>query len=156
MENFKLTNQQKELVEKLGVLHERSGFSPASARIVALLLVADKNELTFDEIREALQLSKSATSNALNLLLASTKIEYVTRPGDRKRYFRSRLTEWQDGLNRMSAGMEEHRTVLQAILHQRPAETKAFNEKLHELIGFLGFVQTKLPEIFKQWEAQKK
>ena len=151
-----LTNQQKELVEKLGVLHERSGLSPASARLVALLLVADNNELTFDEIREALQLSKSATSNALNMLLNSEKVEYITKPGDRKRYFRSRLKEWQDNLKKSLDGLQNHSIVLKEVLQQRPTETQDFNQKLYDLIGFLDYVRDQLPHIFAQWEAQKK
>ena len=41
------------------------------------LLIADRNELTFDEIKDALNISKSATSTAINLLINTNRIEYA-------------------------------------------------------------------------------
>ena len=84
-----LTEKQKVLIEKIGIVTEREGMQPAAARIIGLLYVADNPELTFDEILGALRISKSAASNALNLLLQTNRIEYTTFSGDRKRYFRN-------------------------------------------------------------------
>jgi DNA-binding transcriptional regulator GbsR (MarR family) len=81
MAEFKITQGQKELVEKLGVFYEKSGMQPASCRVMALLLVADQTELTFEEIQQSLSISKSATSGAINLLLTVNRVEYITRPG---------------------------------------------------------------------------
>lgn len=90
-----LTDKQKEHIESLGVILEGIGVSPSSARIDALLIVTNSTELTFDEIREDLDLSKSATSNAINYLLKVKRIGYKTKPGDRKRYFYTRLGQWK-------------------------------------------------------------
>ncbi|MGB7393051.1 MAG: MarR family transcriptional regulator, partial [Pricia sp.] len=89
--DIKLTKEQQELIEKFGVIQEGMGLNPASARVNALLTISDKLELTFDEIRETLKLSKSATSNAINFLLERENIGYKTKLGDRKRYFFSKL-----------------------------------------------------------------
>ena len=74
----KLTEKQKELIESFGVLQEHMGLTPAAARINSLLTIADENEITFDDIRETLNLSKSATSNALSVLLKMNNIDYKT------------------------------------------------------------------------------
>ena len=92
---MELSLKQKSLIEKMGVFHEKNGMPPTEARIIALLLVSDRIELSFDEIRDYLQISKSAASNALNNLMNSHKIEYITKYGDRKRYFRSNLPNWK-------------------------------------------------------------
>ena len=89
-----ITEKQRILIEQLGVFYEHEGFNPAGARILALLLIADRNELTFDEIKHALNISKSATSTAINLLINTNRIEYFTNPGERKRYFRARIVNW--------------------------------------------------------------
>ena len=68
---IELADSKLKLVEELGVLHEQGGMQAAAARILSLLLVADQIELTFEEIYETLNLSKSATSNALNFLLST-------------------------------------------------------------------------------------
>ncbi len=77
-----LTDKQKNLIEKIGIYIESEGMQPVAARILGLLYVADKPELTFDEVTDSLRISKSATSNGLNLLLHTQRIEYITFPED--------------------------------------------------------------------------
>lgn len=80
--------KQKELIERIGMYNEKDGYQPVTARILGLLIVTDKEEYTFDEIVHEMQISKSTASNALKILELRRVIEYVTYPGDRKRYFR--------------------------------------------------------------------
>lgn len=88
MEESERIQKQKELIERIGRNNERDGFQPVTARILGLLMVMDKEEYTFDEIVDEMQISKSSTSNALKILELRGAIEYLTYPGDRKRYFR--------------------------------------------------------------------
>ena len=92
---IKLTTEQKKLIEKIGVYMEHAGSAPVEGRISALLLVSDEPELSFDDIHETLGISKSAASNTINVLLTTNKIDYITKHGDRKRYFRTRLEKWE-------------------------------------------------------------
>ncbi len=151
-----LTPYQKQLVEKLGVFYEKGGLSPVAARIVALLLVSARTELTFDEIRDELNISKSATSTAINLLLTTQQIEYITLPGDRKRYFRSMILNWQD---KMKAKMEEMiamTSLMQEVQNQRPSDpTNEFNKSLSELISFMNFFHKEIPSLFVKWKKSK-
>ncbi len=149
-----ITEKQKELIEKLGVLCERDGMQPAAARIVALLLVSDVTDLTFDNIREALQMSKSATSNALNLLLGTGKIEYITKPGDRKRYFKSKLGSWKEEVRESFKNFSVVSNLFKDVLAQRPAETAEFNGKLTEVTNFLDFLIDELPKVYTKWEKE--
>lgn len=150
-----LTEEQKKLVEKLGVMNERSGYQPASARVLALLLVSDDPELTFDQIREVLNLSKSATSNAINNLLNSDKIEYITKSGDRKRYFRSRVAMWKEEMKKGLRDITKAAETFEEVLRQRPGNTTEFNQNLKDVIDFMKFMGEELPEMFKRWEAQR-
>src|SRR5690606_29887109 len=62
---------------------------PLAARIYATLLISSNEGLTFDEIMEIVQASKSTVSNNLNILVQLSYVEYFTRPGNRKRYFKT-------------------------------------------------------------------
>ncbi|ALO15841.1 MarR family protein [Salinivirga cyanobacteriivorans] len=84
---------QKDLIETIGRNYEQDGLQPVAARISALLMVMDKEEFTFDEIVDELQVSKSSASVGLKVLQARNMIEYITYPGDRKRYFRIRILD---------------------------------------------------------------
>src|SRR5690349_20114474 len=124
MDSDKLThlNDSKlKLIEELGVLHEQSGMQPAAARIISLLLVSDQTELTFEEIYETLNLSKSATSNAINFLLSTGRAEYVTHPGERRRYFRCKLQSMKEGVQKSLAGIDAYSAAFKKVLAQRPS-----------------------------------
>src|SRR5687767_3425194 len=124
---IELNDKKRKLIEELGVLQEAGGIQPAAARIMALLLVADETELTFEEIYETLGISKSAASNALTLMLNTGKVEYITRSGERKRYFRFKIKSIRDGIGKVLSDLENLNTILKKVLEQRPVGTREFN-----------------------------
>ena len=154
--SMELTQQQLQLIEELGVLHEQGGMQPAAARILSLLLISDRTELTFEEIYETLHLSKSATSNALNFLLNTNRIEYITHSGERRRYFRYKLQSIKDGVQKSLAGIGMFNVILKKVLAQRPVGTKAFNAKLEEITEFMDFIIAELPALLQKWENSRK
>lgn len=155
MAAIELTSKQRDLIERLGVCHQQQGLPPAESRIMSLLLVADATELTFEQITDTLQISKSATSTALNTLQAVEKVIYSTRPGDRKRYFSSNLLSWKQnclsGVNKMFAVQQ----ILNEVLELRTPETPEFNTALGELIEFMDYMRTEMPLLFQRWLEQK-
>ncbi|MBC7485970.1 MAG: MarR family transcriptional regulator [Cytophagaceae bacterium] len=155
MAEFKITQAQKELVEKLGVFYEKSGMQPAACRVMALLIVSDQTELTFEEILHTLGISKSATSGAINLLLTANRLEYITRPGDRKRYFRAKILNWKVDMLQNMSQMTSIGTLLKEINKQRPKASKEFNNILAEMISFLEFLNAEIPFLLKKWESKK-
>lgn len=151
MAELYLSEEQKQLIEELGVFHEQTGLQPAAARIISLLLVADRTELTFDEIREVLNFSKSATSNALNFLLSISRIEYITQPGDRKRFFRTRVGSWEKEVERHMQGILQGNSLFKKVLAQRTDATPEFNQKLQEIIDFTDYLQKEVPLLVQRW-----
>ena len=128
---------------------------PAAARILALLMIADKTELTFEEIYETLQLSKSATSNAINALLNTEKLEYITKPGERRRYFRFKMRGLKEGVYKSLEAITAYNILLKEVLQVRPKNTKEFNASLEENSKFLDFIKEELPKLYQKWEAGK-
>ena len=153
---MKMNDQQKQLIEKIGIFYEREGMQPVAARIIGLLLVSNETELTFDEIREQLNVSKSAASNAINLLLRLGQMDYITKPGERKRYFRNRMDQWKDAMKQKMDGMLSLRELLLEVKSVRSGKNKQFIEKLDELIDFMNYMHKEMPTLIKQWEAKRK
>lgn len=152
---MKLSDEQLKLIEKIGVFLTKQGVKPANARINALLLISDKVELTFDEIRDALNLSKSATSNGLNFLLDTKRVEYVTRPGERKRYFRSNIESWQGSFNENFQFFITFHELLCEVRKIRTKETKEFNNAIDEVTSFMSFAIEELRMIYEKWNLKK-
>jgi len=152
---IKLTAEQKNLIEKIGVFMEKSGSAPVEGRIMALLMVADDTELSFEDIYETLAISKSAASNTINVLLTMNKIDYITRHGDRKRYFRTRLEKWETDFGKnVEAGLYIS-DLLKEVLAIRPKTTKAFNAEMKSLIDFLDYLKKEIPVLLKKWKDQQ-
>jgi len=150
-----LKESQKELIERLGVQNEKLGLQPVPARIISLLMVSDKIELTFDEIQESLNISKSATSNGLNILLAMDRIEYTTKPGERKRYFQNKINNWKNNFSSKFMDFAAMQTLMKEVLEQRPESTPKFNENLAEFIEFFDFLGKEIPLLLEKWNAVK-
>lgn len=146
-----LSVSQRELIERIGVFYEQHGIPPMESRIMALLIVCDQPELTFDQIRELLSISKSATSNALNTLLLTQKIIYKTRPGDRKRYFASNVLQWRDSISESLSKMLGVIDILKEAAAQRTPETPEFNAQFNDLIAFMEYLNAELPRLFAEW-----
>lgn len=81
--------EQEQLIEVIGLgIEERLNLSPIASRIYSLLILSSYDGLTFEEIRDVIQASKSSTSININVLSQLDYINFYTKPGDRKRYFK--------------------------------------------------------------------
>jgi hypothetical protein len=148
-----LSARQRDLIERFGVLHDQLGHSPATGRIIGLLLVSPRPSLTFDEIRETLGLSKSSTSAGLNLLLRLGSVMYVTRPGDRRRHFRKNYDDWEHALlERMDTFLalkdllgEAHELKMDGPLDPGP--------EIPRMIEFLEFIGETIHDAYRTWAA---
>jgi DNA-binding transcriptional regulator GbsR (MarR family) len=151
-----LREEQIQLLEMFAVMLEKKGLQPAMAKVIALLLVNDDPEMTFDQIMETLSLSKGATSQAINHLLSANKIEYRTKLGERKRLFSSRLMSWQEDVKADFNNVKKFNDLLKQILEQRPDSTKTFNDSMERLIKFMDFLNKELPLLYQKFEAQER
>lgn len=149
-----LSNKQKELIEKIGIYFEQA-MPPAAARILALLIVSDQDSFGFEEIRSNLNLSKSATSNGLNALLSVQKIEYYTKTGDRKRYFKWKPTST---INHFKTEIEKIlglNNLLENAL-QLKQDKESYNAKmLGELSDLMHYLYKETSTIYEQWKENK-
>jgi len=155
-EKVQLREEQITLLEKLAVVNEKMGLQPAMAKVLALLTVSDDPELSFEQIMETLNLSKGATSQAINHLLLVNKIDYKTKIGDRKRYFYSKIFSWREGFLDQVTRMKQLAEIHKAVLAQRPQETKEQNQSIAELIEFLEYLAEETPALFEKFEKRKK
>ncbi|HEX8454700.1 MAG TPA: MarR family transcriptional regulator [Longimicrobium sp.] len=80
---------EDEFIEHFARLVEQDGGSRTAGRMAALLLLSPK-ELSLDEIAERVQASKASVSTNARLLEQWGVVEQVSRPGDRRDFYRAR------------------------------------------------------------------
>jgi DNA-binding transcriptional regulator GbsR (MarR family) len=147
--------RQKELVETLGRMYVKDGFQPISGRILGLLFVMDKEQYTFDEIVEELQISKSSASNALNLLEIRGFIEYVTKPGDRKRYFQLKKIDKFTLVNEHIIKIRSTSDYLQAVLELKANRDSENSQMINNIINILNFFVDKFEELKSDYQTRQ-
>ncbi|MCM5662075.1 GbsR/MarR family transcriptional regulator [Galbibacter mesophilus] len=117
IKELEISNQKSKIIEEMGVYFEcQDGMSPLSSRIFALLVLEGSKGATFEEIVEALEISKSSASTNLQLLQSMGRISYYTKPGDRKRYFKASVNSL---INRLDDKIEAWKR--ERCLHERVA-----------------------------------
>ncbi|MGF1924339.1 MAG: GbsR/MarR family transcriptional regulator [Bacteroidia bacterium] len=150
-----LRREQVELIEELANVHERIGIPPAMSKILGLLVISDETELTFDQIKDTLELSKSAVSQALNQLLMSKKLSYKTKIGDRKRYFHLRVADWDVHILEQFEGVSLLIGVFKKVIASRSSETVEFNQNLEKMTDFLSLVHSQVISLHQKFGKGK-
>ncbi len=154
MEEFERLNKQKELVEYIGRQNEREGFQPVPARILGLLMVMDKEEYTFEEIVEEMKISKSSVSTALKNLEIRGIIEYVTYPGDRKRYFRFVSGEIIGMINEMEAKIIKSLETIHQIIELKKEPNSRNAMFLKNVLTGMEFFIRRLEELKIEYKKE--
>ena len=80
---------EHEFIEHFARLLEQEGGSRIAGRMAALLLLS-AGELALDEIADRVQASKASISTNARLLEQWGLVQRVSRPGDRRDYYRAR------------------------------------------------------------------
>lgn len=150
-----MDQKRRELVEKIGVFNEKIGAQPVVARINALLLVSEKTRMTFNDIQEELGVSKSSVSNAIKLLLTTGQIDYITFPGERKRYFYSNIKQWPRMIDRLVDYAMLYRNLFAEVLELRNDHDPDFNDSIKDLMDFIDYLINNLPVMKEEFKKAK-
>lgn len=130
MKDDTLIAQKKELIEKLGVnLEKLNKMAPMAARIFATLILSKKKGITFEELVEELQASKSSISTHLESLQNLKKVSYITHPGDRKRYFIIHPNLILNIINEMVEKWDNEKTIHQDIIEFKEKQKQTSKEE---------------------------
>jgi DNA-binding transcriptional regulator GbsR (MarR family) len=81
-------------VEELGARGPELGFPRAMMRVTAWMMVCHPPEQSAGQIQDGLRLSPAAVSSATRQLISTGMLERVSRPGDRRIYYRLRSGSW--------------------------------------------------------------
>jgi DNA-binding transcriptional regulator GbsR (MarR family) len=124
-----IKKEKDELVEMFGVHFERMyHLPPLASRILGLLIIeACQQGMTFEELVEKTNSSKSSVSTNLNLLLKIGKINYYTLSGNRKKYFRP--APFSERLDNYQTMLEFEKKIIDKMVHYRERPSASEHEK---------------------------
>ena len=131
------SQEKKDLVEELGLFfQERHKFPPLAARIYSILLLTSYEGYSFEELKEITQSSKSSVSTNLNLLVSLKFVDYYTKTGNRKRYFRSTGSFVKNMLNEHVESISKELQIAERVNNYN----KSYNPLKFEKKGYIGLI----------------
>ena len=142
-------------VERIGVSFEKVGISPVGARIIGLLMVAEPPYLSFDDLVEATQASKSSVSTALKFLQTEGLVDYITFSGDRKRYFQLYSSTWVEIMKDRVTAFTSLRKVISETLELRSSQYPEFNHTLAEVVELYQALEKKMMKAIEDWDKER-
>jgi len=158
MEQSQINNHGQavwELIDEYGRHMSESGLSSCYGRLMGLLLFSDKEEFSFEEIVEELQVSKSTASTAINFLLNLEKIESVSHKGDRKRYFRIKIDSANQFIEKFEKRITQFEKLCQKGLELKPDQNTRNSKFLSKNLVFLNLFKKAILNIMLQENNQK-
>lgn len=124
-----LEKQKKELIEQLGVQLENDKLAPLAARVMATLILNGKQGVTFEQLVNELNASKSTISTHLEQLQATNRIKYFTKTGERKRYFIINPDLMLNVIDEMIAKWETETKIHEKILDYKKSHNELCQQR---------------------------
>jgi DNA-binding transcriptional regulator GbsR (MarR family) len=143
-------------VEEVALGFERQGLFRMAGRVIGWLLICDPPEQTFGQLAEVLQASKGSISAAMKFLVPAGLVERISRPGDRRDYYRCRPGAWADLARDQSRLYDDFRKLAQRgleLLADAPADRRERLQGMHDLYAWL---EREMPALWERWRQHQK
>lgn len=134
---------------------EAQGVPRMAGRILGALLVADPPEQTADQLARALHASRSSISTMTRLLENLRLIDRVSKPGDRRLYYRNRPDAWHQSMVASVASIRSLRQLAGrglALLADRDDEVL---RGLRDLYQFAAYWEREMPRMLARWREAR-
>lgn len=146
----------KEQVERIGIVCDKDGMPPLAGRMVGFFMLAEPPHKTFEELVEFLQASKSAISTTLRFLEGQGMVEYITFPGDRKRYFRLSVDNWDRVILGKLDFLKAMQTRVTEVMASRSDQYPEFNKGLKGIHALYDIFLEGIPKLIQVWQEKVK
>lgn len=142
-------------VEDFGLLFERIGGSRMVGRVLGLLSISEPQERSSEELAELLRASQSSISQATRTLEQIGLVQRLTKPGERRNYFRVRRGAWVEAIRQQVAGSTMFREMAERGLSLMGSESQEARRTLEDMRDFYAFWERELAAVIRQWNEQK-
>lgn len=142
-------------VEDFGVLFEQAGGSRMLGRVLGALLISDPPELSAEELARELKASRGSISQATRTLVQMGMVRRLTRPGERRDYFRVRPHAWQETTRQQMSLIGVFQEMAERGLKLLNSDNPEARDGLEEMRDFYAFWEKELPAVLERWDQEK-
>ena len=112
----------------------------------------DQELYTFEEIVSELKISKSTASVAIKNLLIRDAIEYITLPGDRKRYFRTKISNKDIGIKDFITWLKRFKEITVEAIDLKEDKESRMSKFYENIIARLNLYIPKMEKLNDELE----
>lgn len=134
-------------IQEVGLFFERLGLTRTAGMVLGYLMSDDRDAVSFQEIKKALEISKGATSQNLNGLIELQMVEKRLKRGDRKTYYAFKIQP-------IETLLEERINVIGVLLDLfdkareiRGKREDSSDESLRDAIRTYGWISDRLRDL---------
>lgn len=148
---MKLNEQQREFINDFAAAWDQFGGQQLQGRILALLYVAEDPELGANDIVEALGVSRGSVSQTTRQLIQLRLIQRVSRPGERRDFYRAGANAWAEAARSERARLGPFLDLLQRGLNLHNTSPPERHRPITNAIAFLEDYDEALRSFLEQW-----
>lgn len=152
MEHQELSPDDR-FIERMGLAHAEEGLPRISGRLMGLMLL-EGGPLSFDQIAERLQVSRSSVSTNARILEGQGIIERTGIPGDRQVYYRLADDPYFGLLATVLRRKRQVKRIVEETLEELEDPDGERYRRLDAMLRFHELVTTKLEQILDSWQSE--
>lgn len=149
-----MTEAQLAFIEETGLLFEANELPRMAGRLLGALLMADPPEQSADELARTLRASRGSISSTTQLLERIGFIDRVSKPGERRTYYRNKPGAWLEMTRRGLEQVKGYRELAERGLTLLTSDDPEVRRGLEEMRDFYAFVEAEFPTVFERWRGR--
>jgi DNA-binding transcriptional regulator GbsR (MarR family) len=141
-------------IERMGLALEADGLPRIAGRIFGLLLVSD-DARSLDDLAVELRVSKASVSTNARMLEQRAVLERISRPGDRRDYYRVPPDLFSHTMAQRVARWQRFHEAIGAARTSLPIRSREVLERLEEYEEAYAFMSQVITEALSRWQATR-
>ena len=141
-------------IERMGLALESDGMPRIAGRIFGLLLLSE-DSLSLDGLAADLGVSKASVSTNARLLEQRGVLERISRPADRRDYYRVPPDLFSQTMAQRLARWERFHTAIAAARTSIPIRSQEVRERLAEFEEAYAYMSRTIKEALAEWQARR-
>lgn len=124
-------------------------------RVLGVLLTSDPPERSAEELAEELGASRGSISQSTRTLVQMGMVRRLSRPGERRDYFRMQPHAWQETTRQQMALIGVFQEMAERGLRMLDSDDPEVKSNLEEMRDFYAFWKRELPIVLERWDREK-
>jgi len=149
--------KERDFVDQIALVLERSGLPPVAGRILGRLLICDPAEQSSSALADYLNTSAGSVSTSTRMLMQTGLVERVRKRGSRSAWFRVREGAWAEMIHAEIARIRRLREVADMGLALLPGDCPdERRRRMQDFRDFNAFFEREFPILIEHWDNREK